>query len=121
MRLNWHDVEAKEKTHVTMGSSTDLVVANITQHANMKGNVTFSTVATTGAINLAMDIIDGNSAKVESASGFNNVNVQKKVGFTGTNDLLSSSNYPDAQAHRFDIVLSVNTGDIDLSLEYVAS
>jgi hypothetical protein len=118
VKLNWHNVEAKDKTHVTLGTTTGAVQTNITQHSDMKGNVTFSAIATTGSINLAMSISDGNAARVESASGFDNVNAQKKVGFTGSNDLLSSANYLDAQAHRFDIVLSVNTGNINLNLEY---
>ena len=91
---------------------------HIFQQNDMKGNVTYSTVSTTGSISLAMDISNGNAARVDSASGFDNVNVQKNVGFTGSSNELSSSNYLDAQAHRFDIVLSVNTGSINLNLQY---
>ncbi len=116
--LNWHNVQVKEMTHVTLGAATGAVEANIFQQNDMKGNVTYSTVSTTGSISLAMDISNGNAARVDSASGFDNVNVQKNVGFTGSSNELSSSNYLDAQAHRFDIVLSVNTGSINLNLQY---
>ncbi|MDD1744155.1 MAG: hypothetical protein LUO85_05970 [Methanomassiliicoccales archaeon] len=118
--LNWSDVTAKNGTRLTLGATTGAVDANITQHGDLGGNVTVSAIATTGAVHWTMNISGGSAAHIESASGFDSVNVQKNVGFTGANDNLSSTNFAGAHDHSFAVVLSVNTGSINLDLDYVA-
>jgi len=116
--LNWNSVVAMGATQLTLDATTGAVEANVTQHVDLGGNVTFSAITTTGVVSWTMNISDGNAARIQSASGFDNVNVQRNVGFTGSNNDLSSANYPNTQGHKFDIGLSVNTGSINLNLQY---
>jgi hypothetical protein len=118
--LNWNNVDLRQNSNIWLKTTTGGITANLTQTAPMTGNLSLGAEATAGQITLNLDIRGQNSGRVASQTNVGSIEVVKKTGFTGSNSLLSSSNYADPSAHWSDINLTTSTGTIKLNLSYLA-
>ncbi|MCU0861297.1 MAG: hypothetical protein MUE65_03150 [Methanomassiliicoccales archaeon] len=115
-RLDWEDVDVEGDVAVDLHTTTGSVSLRMVQGHSAPGNVTLQASATTGGIQMEMDIEDGVSSRVSSSASIGNVEVLNRQGFDGDDTLLSSSNYPAGMS--VDVFLSTSTGGITLDLSY---
>jgi len=119
--LNWNNVDLRQSSNVWLKTTTGRITANVTQSTPMASNVSLSTQATTGEIALNLDVRGQNSGRVASQTNLGSIQVVQSTGFTGSNSLMTSSNYADPETHWFDLNLSSSTASIKLNLSYRAS
>ncbi len=98
-------------------TTTGGVEMDLTQNEAPLGNVTLRAEAITGGVNFAIDIQGDIGAKIESSVTTGGIDVIRKVGFSGLEAALQSSNYP--ASHNFDINLRTTTGGIDIDAKHM--
>lgn len=118
--LEWSNVDLRQESTVRVAATTGEVTCNVSQSQAMHGNVSLTLQASTGAINLNMNIQASNSARVLSQTDIGGIDVTQKTGFSGPNEQLTSDNYADPTAHWFGASLATNAGGIKLNLSYLA-
>lgn len=115
--LEWNDVNTSGQRRVSMSTTTGGIEMDVIQ-TSASGNVTFESTATTGGVELHLQIEDDVSAQVSSSANIGNVDVERRDGFTGDSDLLTSTNHPAAMSLLF--ALSTNTGGVELDLSFLS-
>lgn len=114
--LEWTDAVATDAARFALRATTGGINVDIFQYEPLGESVTVNATSNLGGINLAMDLRGNNSARVQSSAQLGGVNVERQDGFEGTNEDLSSQNYPDA--HAFEAVCHAETGGVNLDLRY---
>jgi len=114
--FSWNNVivhdDVTVKTKVTTGGTN----LNVNQSAPLFGNVVLEAEATTGGVNLMMNITDGVAARIESSSSVGGIDASVS-GFSGNKTPLQSLNYP--VVHSFNVELGTTTGRINVNANYI--
>lgn len=117
VKFSWSNVTVlKNNVLVDLKTTTGGVNVDIREHEHSMQNVTLKAETTTGGVNLVMKIQNDVGAKIESATTLGAISVTRKVGFSGTNSLLQSNNYP--AGGNFDVSLKATTGGISIDAMY---
>ncbi|MDH5448679.1 MAG: zinc-ribbon domain-containing protein [Candidatus Bathyarchaeota archaeon] len=116
VKLSWNNVIVVNDIEVNGTTVTGGVEMNVKQHGNLLGNITLKAEAITGGVDFAVDIKGDIGAKIESSVTTGGIDVDRQVGFSGTEISLQSSNYP--ASYNFDVTLKTTTGGIDIDAKY---
>ena len=118
VKLSWDNLIATKNVLVNAKTTTGGVDVDIKQDEELVGNITLRAEATTGGVDLAIAIQDDVGAKIESSVTTGGIDIDRQVGFSGSESLLQSDNYPTST--NFDITLKTVTGGIDIDAEYTS-
>jgi hypothetical protein len=116
--LSWTDVNVTGNASVDLKASTGGVKAAFSQSEPLASNISITTSANVGGVDLALFISGNNSARVLSHTNLGGVNVVEQTGFNGTSADLTSQNYPTSS--NFAVSCDTNTGGVNLRLRYTA-
>jgi hypothetical protein len=116
VKLSWTNVNVTDDVLVNVTTTTGGVDVDVTQDKELLGNVTLRAEAVTGGVDFAIEIRGDVGAKIESSVTTGGINIVRKVGFSGPEALLQSSNYPAGS--NFDASLKTTTGGIDVDAKY---
>jgi hypothetical protein len=116
--LSWTDVNVTDNTTVDLRASTGGVKATFFQSVPLANNVSVTTSANLGGVDLALSISGNNSARVLSHANLGGVHVVEQTGFNGTSGELTSQNYPTSSS--FAVSCDTSTGGVNLRLRYTA-
>jgi len=116
VEFSWNNVIVTNDVLVNVETTTGGVDVDVTQDEGLLGNVTLKAGATTGGVDFAIEIRGDIGAKIESSVTTGGINIAKQVGFSGTESLLQSDNYPAGR--NFSISLKTTTGGIDIYAQY---
>jgi hypothetical protein len=117
--LGWQDPLVKQNINVAVSTKTGGVVLNVNQTAPMNRTVLMNGNTQVGGVSLNLDIGGNVSASINSSTQVGGVHVGSKVGFTGTDSGLTSTNYPAAGS--FGMILRTNVGGVDVNAKSVPS
>jgi hypothetical protein len=117
VEMNWENVIATKDASIDIMSSTGSIYVDIVQDVMLPKNVTFQIETTTGGIDFNVDIRENVGTKITSSVVTGNVEINQQIGFSGTEDLLQSNNYPSLS--NFEVNLMVTTGGIDIRAKYI--
>ncbi len=117
----WDNVIATKDVLVEVQTITGGVKVDITQHRELAGNITLEAGATTGGLDLAIDIQGDVGAICRATAGDVDDVLHHLVGFEISfldypPAVLQSDNYP--RGNNFDVTLTVVTGRIDIDADY---
>lgn len=98
-------------------ATAEKVNLNLSQDQRLLGNATLKADATADDISLQLTIYGKVSARIESDTTTGVVNVERQNGFSGTNALLQSDNYPSKS--NVDIAIQTTSGAINIDATYV--
>jgi hypothetical protein len=115
--LEMTDVMIDDSAQINIDCTTGGVVMHISQSTISGGNLSVAARATTGEVDLTLNIEHGNSARVVSTSEFGGINVRASTNFIGSNSDLKSNNYPSQD--KMDFAIETGAGGINLNLEYL--
>jgi hypothetical protein len=115
VQLLWDEVNVTGNIPVNVKTTTGSVDVNITQTRQLGGNVTLDAEATTGGVNLAMNIQGDVAAKISASTSLGGIDVNQQ-GFLGNTTPLQSSNYPSGG--NFDVTLKTSLGGININAVY---
>jgi len=116
VKLSWENVIVTQDVQVNALTTTGGVDVDTKQHEKLVGGVTMRAEAVTGGVEFAIDVRGDVGAKIESNVIMGGIEVDRQVGFSGTETLLQSTNYP--AANNFDVTLKITTGGIDIDAKY---
>jgi len=116
VKFSWDNVIVTNDVLVNAITTTGGVVVDVTQDEELLGNVTLKAEATTGGVDFAIDIRDDVGAKIESSVTTGGIDIDRQVGFSGSEALLQSSNY--RAGNNFDVSLKTTTGGIHVDAKY---
>ncbi|MDH5390610.1 MAG: zinc-ribbon domain-containing protein [Candidatus Bathyarchaeota archaeon] len=116
VKLSWTNVNVTDDVLVNATTTTGGVDVDVTQDEEFLGNVTLRAEAVTGGVDFAIIIRGDVGAKIESSVTTGGINIVRKVGFSGPEALLQSSNYPAGS--NFDVSLKTTTGGIDVDAKH---
>jgi len=114
--LSWRDVIVTSGLTVDLRTTTGAVAADLRQDERLRQTVTLRAEATTGGVDLAIDIRDDVAARIESSTSLGGIDIVRRVGFSGTESLLESNNYP--AEGNFDVSLRTSTGGVRVDARY---
>lgn len=115
IQFSWDNAHVTRGIPVNLKATTGSVDVNITQTSQLSGNVTLNAEATTGGVNLAMDVQNDVAARISASTVLGGVNVEQQ-GFSGNEVPLQSTNYPARS--NFDVTLRATTGGININAIY---
>ena len=118
VKLSWDNVIVTKNLLVNGITTTGGVNVDINQDEELAGNITLRAEATTGGVDLTIAIQDDVGAKIESSVTTGGIDIDRQVGFSGTESSLQSDNYPANT--NFDVTLKTITGGIDIDAEYTS-
>jgi hypothetical protein len=113
--FSWNNANATTNALVDVKTTTGGIDINIAQINPLSANITMNAEATTGGITFAIAIQDSVAAKIESSNTLGGISADK-VGFTGTNSQIQSSNHPASS--NFSVNLKNTTGHIHINATY---
>ena len=116
VEFSWDNVIVTNDVLVNVETTTGGVDVDVTQDERLLRNVTLKAEATTGGVDFAIEIRGDIGAKIESSVTTGGINIVRQVGFSGTESLLQSDNYPAGS--NFDVSLKTTTGGIDVYAKY---
>jgi RNA polymerase subunit RPABC4/transcription elongation factor Spt4 len=116
VKLSWNNVNVTNDAQVNATTTTGGVEVDVKQHRQFLGNITLKAEATTGGVDFAIEIRGDVGAKIESSVATGGIDVDRQVGFSGTETLLQSNSYPAGS--NFDVTLITTTGGIDIDAKY---
>jgi hypothetical protein len=117
--LDWQDPVVEQDIKVTTTTKTGGVELNINQTTQMNRSVTMNGTTNTGGVAITMDIRGNVSASIDSKTDLGGVHVGSKVGFKGSDNALTSTNYPSVG--NFAVGLRANIGGIEVNALSVPS
>jgi len=115
-KLNWNRVIVIKDSLIDVETTTGGVDVEIKQDDEINHTVTLNAEATTGGVNFNIDVQGTIGAKIRSSVSTGGINIERQVGFSGTESLLMSNNYP--ANNNFDVSLNTTTGGIDIDAKY---
>jgi len=116
VEFSWDNVIVENDILVNVETTTGGVDVGVKQDVGLPWNVTLIAEVTTGGIDFAIDIEGDIGAKIESSTTTGGIDVDRRVGFSGTQSLLLSDNYP--ASGNFNVDLETITGGIDIDAKY---
>ena len=116
VKFSWDNVILTDDVLVNATTTTGGVDVDVTQDEGLLGNVTLRAEAVTGGVNFAIDIRGDVGAKIESSVTTGGISIDRQVGFSGTETLLVSDNYPAGS--NFNVSLKTITGGVDLDAKH---
>jgi hypothetical protein len=97
-------------------ATTGGIEMSFKQHEIVTGNITVNAEVVTGVIIFLVDVKGELGAKIASSVDTGGIDVNRQVGFSGTDALLQSTNYPDE--YFFEATLETSTGGISIDAKY---
>lgn len=116
VKLFWDNVVVPDDVRVDAKTTTGGVEVDVEADERLQGDITLNAKATTGGVAFAIDIRGDVGAMITSSVTTDGIDVDRRVGFSGSPALLQSSNYP--AAHNFDVDLRVTTGGIEIDAKH---
>ena len=116
VEFSWDNVIVTNDVLVNVETTTGGVDVDVTQDERLLRNVTLKAEATTGGVDFAIEIRGDIGAKIESSVTTGGINIVRQVGFSGTESLLQSDNYPAGS--NFKVSLKTTTGGIGIYAKY---
>ncbi len=116
VKLSWDNVVVTSDVQVNGTTTTGGVDVSVKQHEQLAGNIILKAEATTGGVDFAIDVQGDVGAKIASSVTTGGIEINRKVGFSGTEALLQSSNY--LASGNFNVSLKTTTGGIDIDAKY---
>ena len=116
VEFSWNNVVVTDDVLVNLETTTGGVDVDVRQDERLLGNVIIEAEVATGGVDFAIDIRGDVGAKIESSVTTGGINIDRQVGFSGTESLLQSDNYPDSS--NFNVSLKTVTGSIDIDAKY---
>jgi hypothetical protein len=110
--LGWQDPLVKQNINVAASTKTGGVVLNMNQTIPMASTVSLNGSTEVGGVSLNLNMGGNVGASINSSAQIGGVHVSSKVGFTGTDSSLTSTNYP-AQGN-FRTTLKTNVGGVEV-------
>ncbi|MGD0818815.1 MAG: hypothetical protein ABR986_10555 [Methanomassiliicoccales archaeon] len=117
--LDWQDPIVKQNIKVVASTKTGGVELNLNQTTPMDKAVSFNGTTVTGGVSLNLGIRGNVSASINSTTEFGGVHVGSKVGFIGTDKVMTSTNYPSDG--NFAVKLRTNVGGVEVNALSVPS
>ena len=111
--LQWQNPLVKQDINVAVTTKTGGVVVNLNQTVPMNRTVSLSGSTEVGGVALNLGIGGNVAATINSSAQLGGVQVGNKVGFSGSDSALRSTNYP--AAGNFGIVLRTNVGGVEVN------
>lgn len=118
VKLNWNNVLATKDLLVDVTTTTGGVDVDIKQDARLQHDVTLNAAAITGGVDFTIDLQGAVGAKIESAVTTGGINIDRQIGFSGTNAQLQSDNYPTYI--NFEAHLQTTTGGIKINAKHTS-
>jgi hypothetical protein len=109
--LVWNDPIVKQDIKVVASAKTGGVELNLSQSITMNKNVSLNGTVATGGVDMNLNINGNIGAEVNSSNELGGVHISKKVGFTGSDRALTSTNYP--ASGNFVVHLETRTGGVE--------
>ncbi len=116
IRFFWENVVVTDDIRVDAITTTGGVEVDVEADERLQGDVTLNAKATTGGVDFTIDIQRDVGALITSSVTTGGIDVDRRVGFSGSPALLQSSNYP--AANNFDVDLRVTTGGIEIDAKH---
>jgi hypothetical protein len=110
--LDWKDPLVMHNISVVTSTKAGGVVLNLSQTVPMNKTVSLSGTAQVGGVVLTLGMQGDIGASINSSSKLGGVHVGSKVGFTGGDNELRSTNYP--AAGNFSMILRANVGGVEI-------
>ena len=117
VEFSWNNIIVTNNVLVNAQTTTGGVDVDVTQKEELLGNITLEAVATTGGVDFAVDIQGDVGAKIESSVVTGGIHIDRQIGFSGTQSLLQSNNYPAGS--NFDVSLETTTGGIRIDAKHI--
>ena len=117
--LDWQNPDIKQDINVVASTKTGGVELNLNQTSSMNRTVSLNGTTATGGVSLNLGIKGNVSAAIDSRAELGGVHVGSKVGFNGTDNALTSTNYP--LAGNFVVSLKTNVGGVEVNAHSVPS
>lgn len=118
VKVFWDDVIITNDVQVNAITTTGGADVSVRQHEELPGTIALRAEATTGGVDFAVDIHGDVGAKIESSVTTGGIDIDRQVGFGGTESLLQSENYP--AGGNFVVDLKTTTGGIDIDAKYTS-
>ena len=112
VKLNWNNIIAKKDLQLDITTTTGSVDVDIEQDSRLQHEVTLNAAVKTGGVDLNIDLQGAVGAKIESTVTTGGINIERQIGFSGTNAQLQSDNYPADS--DFEVNLQTTTGGINI-------
>ncbi len=116
IKFSWDNLMVEKEVAINSIATTGGIEMSFKQHEMVMGNITLNVDVGTGGVDFLIDIKDDLGAKIESSVTTGGIDVNRQVGFSGTEALLQSTNYP--AGYNFDVTLETTTGGIDIDAKY---
>jgi len=114
--LNWIRAVVTKDLRVEVRTTTGGVKVDVEQD-DLTHDIDLNAETTTGGVDLVIDIQGNVGARLESSTTTGGINVNRQVGFSGTESPLRSENYP--ASGNFNITLKTTTGGIIIDATYL--
>ncbi|MCW4020473.1 MAG: zinc-ribbon domain-containing protein [Candidatus Bathyarchaeota archaeon] len=114
--FSWRNSIAEKGISVNLETVTGGASINLVQDERLQGNVGLYVDVTTGGVDLALDIQSNVGARIVSSTTVGSIDILRSDGFSGSEALLQSDNYPAGR--DFDINLKTTTGGIDINASH---
>ena len=118
VKLDWNNVIATQDVQLDVTTTTGGVNVDITQDSRLQEEVTINAAAITGGVDFTIDLQGAVGAKIESAVTTGGINIDRQIGFSGTNAQLQSDNYPADS--NFETALQTTTGGINIDAKHTS-
>lgn len=110
--LGWQDPVVRQDISVAASTKTGGVVLNVNQTTPMNRAVSLNGHTEVGGVSINLGLGGSVGASINSSAQVGGVHVGSKVGFTGPDSSLTSTNYP--AAGNFRTVLRTNVGGVEV-------
>jgi hypothetical protein len=110
--LEWKNPRVMNNISVVTSTKAGGVVLNLSQTVPMNKTVSLSGTAQVGGVVLTLNMQGDIGASINSSSKLGGVHVGSKVGFTGSDNELRSTNYP--AAGNFSMILRASVGGVEI-------
>jgi len=117
VKLFWDNVAVADAVEVKTLTTTGGVEVDVKQDEELLGDVVLNAQAVTGGVRFELEIKGDLGAKIESSVATGRIDIDRRVGFSGTSTNLESNNYPASS--NFEVTLKTTTGGINIDAKYV--
>lgn len=114
--LGWTDLTTTDNASVDLSASAGGIRLFMLQTSDLGSNMTVRSTASLGGIDVTLDLRGNNSARVQSHADLGGVRISERNGFNGTDENLTSINYPASSS--LDIKSNASAGGVNARLNY---
>jgi len=115
IQFSWNDAQISDNMSIDLSSTTGSVKANVVQNRQLGGDIHLNAAATTGSINLGMNISNDNGAQITSQTSLGSISTDVQ-NFNGNKSPIYSSNYP--AGNNLLVRLQTTVGSIHITAAY---